>query len=107
MRGRTPTAEEKRWMDDVQSLGCIVCWKENKIETPAEIHHIDGKTKVGAHLHVLPLCYFHHREGSACKQFISRHPFKRRFEERYGTELDLMFLVEMMVQKKREEQSCQ
>lgn len=106
MKGRTPTAEEKRWMDDVQSLGCIVCRKEGKGQTPAEIHHIDGKTKVGAHFHIIPLCYFHHREGSATSLYISRHPYKRRFEERYGSELDLMFEVELLVIKKREEDGC-
>jgi len=103
MKGRTPTADEARWMNDVQSLGCIICRKEGKGETPAEIHHLDGKTKEGAHFHVIPLCYFHHREGSSNPQFISRHPFKRRFEERYGTELDLMFEVELLVLKLRDE----
>ena len=103
MKGRTPTADEAQWMNDVRSLGCIVCRREGKGETPAEIHHLDGKTKVGAHYHVIPLCYFHHREGSANPQFISRHPYKRRFEERYGTELDLMFEVELLVLKLREE----
>lgn len=103
MRGRPPTADEKRWMNDVASLGCIVCRKEGKEQTPAEIHHLDGKTKTGAHFHVIPLCYFHHREGSTSPLFVSRHPYKRRFEERYGTELDLMFEVELLVLKLREE----
>lgn len=103
MKGRTPTAQEKQWMDDVQSLGCIVCRRHGRTETPAEIHHIDGKTKQGAHFHVLPLCYFHHRQGSDSELFTSRHPYKRRFEERYGPEMELLFIVEEMVMKLRED----
>lgn len=103
MKGRTPTAQEKQWMDDVQSLGCIVCKQEGKGPTPAEIHHIEGKTKQGAHYHVLPLCYFHHRQGSDSELFTSRHPYKSRFEERYGPELELMFIVEELVAEMREE----
>jgi len=90
-------------MDDVQSLGCIVCRRHGRTETPAEIHHIDGKTKQGAHFHILPLCYFHHRQGSDSELFTSRHPYKRRFEERYGPEMELLFIVEEMVMKLREE----
>jgi hypothetical protein len=103
VKGRTPTAQEKQWMDDVQSLGCIVCRRHGRTETPAEIHHIDGKTKQGAHFHVLPLCYFHHRQGSDSELFTSRHPYKRRFEERYGPEMELLFIVEEMVMKLRED----
>ena len=103
MKGRTPTAQERQWMDDVQSLGCIVCRRHGRTETPAEIHHIDGKTKQGAHFHVLPLCYFHHRQGSDSELFTSRHPYKRRFEERYGPEMELLFIVEEMVMKLRED----
>jgi hypothetical protein len=105
MKGRQPTAEEKRWMSDVASLGCVVCHREGKGNTPAEIHHLDGKTKLGAHFHIIPLCYFHHRQGSDTKLFTSRHPYKRRFEDRYGPELELMFIVEEMVNKLREEKA--
>lgn len=107
MKGRRPTAQEKRWLDDVASLGCIVCRREGKGHTPAEIHHIDGKTKAGAHFHVIPLCYFHHRQGSDTELFTSRHPYKARFEERYGPELELMFIVEELVNALGEEDPCQ
>jgi hypothetical protein len=105
MKGRTPNAEEKRWLDDVASLGCIVCRREGKGHTPAEIHHLDGKTKAGAHFHVIPLCFFHHRQGSDTELFTSRHPYKSRFEERYGPELELMFIVEELVNQLREEKA--
>jgi hypothetical protein len=41
----------------------------------------------------IPLCFNHHREGSDCSQYTSRHPHKSRFEERYGTELQLHGVV--------------
>lgn len=62
MKGRNPTAEERRWMARVRDCGCIACLNEG-IETPPEytlIHHIDGKTKEGAHFLTLPLCDGHH-----------------------------------------------
>ena len=93
MKGRTPTAEEKRHMSAVADLGCIVCLMNHGVKSPAEIHHIDGKTKPGAHYHVIPLCYLHHRGGEDCDEYTSRHPHKKRFERRYGTELDLLHEV--------------
>jgi len=90
MKGRTPTAEERRWMSRIQEFGCCVCRKVFGVLTPAEIHHIDGKTKVDAHLKSIPLCYHHHRSGVDSEQVTSRHPFKGRFEDRYGSQLELL-----------------
>lgn len=89
MKGRTPTAEEKAWMNAIADMGCVICSNEWEIFTPAEIHHIDGKTKPGAHLYSIPLCYKHHREGSDNSTYTSRHPHKFRFEQRYGSEANL------------------
>lgn len=89
IKGRTPNAAEATHMNRVQELGCICCRIERGLFTPAEIHHIDGKTKPGAHLYVLPLCYFHHRAGLCTDDVVSRHPYKKRFEQRYGTEQEL------------------
>ena len=41
---------------------------------------------------VLPLCAIHHRNGSHNPP-ISRHPNKKRFEEAYGTEEELLELA--------------
>jgi len=90
LRGRSPTKVEKDWMDAISNLGCIVCKIHYDCMTPAEIHHIDGKTKPNAHLMSLPLCYKHHREGVNNDMYVSRHPFKREFEKRYGKQTDLL-----------------
>lgn len=89
MKGRAPTAEERAWMDEIVQLGCIVCRVHLEELSPAEVHHLSGKTASGAHLNSIPLCWAHHRSGYDTPACTSRHPFKARFELRYGLETDL------------------
>lgn len=96
MKGRNPTAKEKRHMEKVSQIGCIVCWNMGFMGVPAEIHHINGKTKADAHYEVLPLCYEHHRGGNDIEP-ISRHPYKKRFTEAYGTEEELLDMVNDLI----------
>ena len=93
MRGRTPTRAERLHMDLVRGLGCIACRQQTGQRTPRErtaIHHCDGKTKEGCHYKTLPLCFDHHQGGASEGQFVSRHPWKARFETEYGTEKELL-----------------
>tara|TARA_R110002012_G_scaffold239868_1_gene413939 strand:- start:170 stop:421 length:252 start_codon:yes stop_codon:yes gene_type:complete len=83
-------------MDSVSQLGCIVCRLQGFYGVPAEIHHIEGKTKLDTHFKVLPLCFEHHRMGSD-KEPISRHPYKKRFVDAYGSEEELLQVVNSMV----------
>ena len=102
MKGRNPNKAEKEHMSKVQQLGCIVCFNLGYPGTPAEIHHVYGKTKQAkrnfkrTHFYVLPLCPSHHRYGSY-KEPISRHPYKARFEKAYGTEQELLEQVENLL----------
>ena len=93
MKGRNPSKEEKEYMDKVQQLGCIVCANRCFPDVPAEIHHTRGKTVKDAHLYVIPLCPSHHRYGGHTEP-ISRHPYKKRFEDAYGTEAELLEQVQ-------------
>ena len=93
MKGRNPNKEEKEYMDKVQQLGCIVCANRGYPNVPAEIHHTRGKTVKDAHLYVIPLCPSHHRYGGHTEP-ISRHPYKKRFEDAYGTEAELLEQVQ-------------
>ena len=93
MKGRSPTSEEKQHLDKVQQLGCIVCANRGFPNVPAEIHHTRGKTIKDAHLYVIPLCPAHHRYGGHTEP-ISRHPYKKRFEDAYGTEAELLEQVQ-------------
>jgi hypothetical protein len=90
MQGRTPTAKERKWMNAITQLGCIVCLLDRGVKSPTQIHHIDGKTKPDAHLNSIPLCYLHHQAGTDCCEYVSRHPYKARFVARYGTEQHLL-----------------
>ena len=90
MKGRNPTKAEKEWMGKVADMGCIICLNEHHVFSPAAIHHIDGKTKEGAHLRILPLCWLHHQSGRNDIECVSRHPHKAEFERRYGTENELL-----------------
>lgn len=96
------TKDEKLHLDRVQQLGCIACYVDHGFFSPAEIHHIiDGNLRKG-HLYVLPLCVPHHRGGhdGSGDQCVSRHPYKRRFEDTYGTEYELLDHVETRLRDK-------
>ena len=84
------TQSEARHMAAVQSLGCIVCRNLGLGPTPAEIHHPLKNGRRMGHKYVLPICFLHHRKGVNTDQHVSRHPWKREFERRYGTERELL-----------------
>lgn len=105
MKGRPPTAEEARFMDAIAQLGCIACKKDGWHNPDVSVHHIDGRTKPGAHFLVLGLCAGHHQHGTGPnKTLIAVHPYKARFEERYGTQRELLVeCVELLNEKERQE----
>ena len=98
MKSRKATKAEQDWLNSIAELGCIVCRQEGYGYVPNEIHHIDGKTKPDAHLKTIPLCYLHHRAGRDCDHYTSRHPFKARWEARYGRELDLLGVTQGLIE---------
>lgn len=79
------TKAERRWMDAIRQIGCIVCHLQGHPGTPAIVHHILKNGRRQSHLKTIPLCDpGHHQNGTGGK--ISRHPNKARFEAAYGTE---------------------
>ena len=81
--------EQKRFQDAVRAAGCIVCRGEG-VDSPCEIHHIlSGSRRLGED-YVLGLCQIHHRGQINTAEAVSRHPWRREFEARYGTELELL-----------------
>ena len=91
MKGRKPTKAEQKYMDKVRDIGCIVCLNNGYTDSPAAIHHLDGRTKAGAHYHVIPLCPKHHQHGDPEKRWVSRHhDGVAAFEKEYGTENELL-----------------
>lgn len=96
-----PTKSDKRYWDAVAQLGCIACRLDGNFNPVVSIHHVDGRTKVGAHRKVLPLCAGHHQDGTgADKSMIAAHPYKARFEAKYGTQKELMNLVNTLLIEK-------
>lgn len=100
LKGRAPNKAEKEWMDSISQLGCVVCLHFFGAGSPAEVHHINGKTKAGCHFQTIPLCFKHHREGIDNDLYTSRHPFKAKFINRYGTEESLLELTKKYLGEK-------
>lgn len=90
MKGRKPSKAEQEWLSKICDLGCIVCLMEGHGYSPAMPHHLIGKTAIGAHFETIPLCHAHHQGGYDNEECVSRHPYKARFEARYGTESELL-----------------
>ena len=83
-------------MDLMGSLPCIACRKDGWTNRDISLHHIDGRTKPGAHFLILPLCAPHHQQDdSDPRGRISVHGRKATFQARYGMQMDL--LAECMV----------
>lgn len=89
MKGRSVTAEQKRFHDLlIRNIGCIACKSHGVFNDHASVHHIDGRTKPDAHWLVLGLCGPHHQDdGSGA---IAVHPWKARFEAEYGKQRALL-----------------
>ena len=91
MKGRAPTAGEREFMDKIASLGCLACATEGITNPWISLHHIAGRTAPGAHMLVLGLCAPHHQhDDTDPRGRIGVHPHKARFEQRYGTQLELL-----------------
>lgn len=90
-RQRAVSAIEKALWSELAEIGCIACMKDGIYEPDVSIHHIDGRTKEGCHKLVLPLCASHHQEGTGKNPYyIAVHPWKNRFEARFGTQQELL-----------------
>jgi hypothetical protein len=88
-RQRPVTPEERLLWDRLANeVGCVACLVSGlPTSNYVSIHHIDGRTKPGCHLNVLPLCAGHHQQGTgADKSLVAVHPNKARFEKLYGTQ---------------------
>lgn len=91
---RAPNAEERRWMDFIVAHGCICCRLDGHAPRPTAVHHIlRGGVRMG-HLHTLGLCDPGHHQGGQQFGMVSRHPDKAQFEQQYGTEQQLLEILQ-------------
>ena len=83
-----PNKAEKAYHDRLcNEVGCIVCRLHLGIQNHyVSIHHIDGRTKKGAHMNVLPLCGAHHQTGG---EGVALHPFTEKWERNFGAQVAL------------------
>ena len=91
VKGKARTKAEKELHDKIAALGCIACHLDGIFNPWVSIHHIAGRTSPGAHLKVLALCGPHHQTGGEDAPAI--HPWKTRFEAKYGTQAELLALT--------------
>jgi hypothetical protein len=87
----------KDWFNALSDMGCIVCLNEHGVVSQPDIHHLTSGSKRIGDLHTIPLCPTHHRFGINNSFAVSRHPWKREFERRYGTEAELYAQVLKLV----------
>lgn len=85
-------------MSRAGAIGCIACLLDGRVTTAVSIHHINGRVKPGAHFEILPLCAGHHQEGTGIPGLIAVHPWKARFEEKYGKQYELLDLVKKVME---------
>ena len=92
-----PTVAEAAWMDAITAIGCIACLIDGHPGTPGAVHHLlRGGRRIG-HLFSICLCDPGHHQGGQPRGMVSRHPWKARFEARYGTEAELLARSQALV----------
>lgn len=86
------TKDDKQYLNDISSLGCVACRIAGYGPTPAEIHHPregQGMSQRAKHKSGIPLCPAHHR-GTQHPAVPSIHLDKLRFVGMFGTEAELV-----------------
>lgn len=89
-----PTVAEAERMARVVAWGCVACRLDGNASRDTAIHHLlRGGVRIG-HRYTIGLCDIGHHQGGAPIGLISRHPWKARFEAKYGSEIQLLALTD-------------
>lgn len=89
------TNDEKEFHSLQAQFGCIACYLDGRKNTWVSIHHTEGRTKKDCEKKTLALCSEHHQTGG--EEAPSIHPWRRRFESKYGTEQELLLLTKTLI----------
>ena len=99
MLGRTPTADEKRHMDLVGDMVCYACEIDGRYNNCTLLHHVDGRTKPGAHFKVISLCSAHHQHDDTDPLGrIGVHPWKKQWERLYGNSEEILKVIKHRIE---------
>jgi hypothetical protein len=90
-------AAERRHLARLAALGCVVCRNEGYGYSPTSIHHIRPQGAKTDHYKAIPLCPQHHQHGGLG---IALHAGQKRWEEKFGTEMELLAQVEELLDVK-------
>lgn len=88
--GKGATAAERRHLERVANVGCIVCRREGNGIVEANVHHIrlgQGMAQRASHFLTIPLCHAHHQTGG---HGVAIHAGQSTFERIYGSEAELL-----------------
>jgi hypothetical protein len=92
------TKDEKKHLDLLSQLGCVVCSRLGYGATPAEIHHPRKGTGLAlraSHYDAIPLCTEHHRGQSGVHGMGTKG-----FAKHYGfDESDLLETTKLLLEK--------
>jgi hypothetical protein len=108
-----PTKAEASRMAEIKAMTCIACEIGNAVYrfSQVEVHHIVDKgyrKHSGGHMATLPLCSFHHRGeppynwtvSEATEMFGPSFALqKRKFVAKYGTERELLAIIDKRLQR--------
>ena len=74
------TKDEKKSLDKISRLGCILCSEVLGFEgTPAELHHVRRYGNVRSASPVLALCPEHHRNGNDSLHRLGVNGFEKKW----------------------------
>jgi hypothetical protein len=104
LKKRAATSEEKKHMDAVAALGCIVCSDNGYPRTPACIHHVGNQGIRASHYETIPLCPTHHQWGGFG---VAIHDGRKTWEANFGTERGLLARVNKIVGVKNDNSAMQ
>ena len=97
MAKKNPTAAERRHMEKVRALACLI--GDKHCGGRVEVHHITGAGMAlrASHYETIPLCTFHHSEQTPLPFGYSVHKGTKSFEKRYGTQQELLEKVRRLL----------
>ena len=107
--GSPTKAQLERWRV-MQEVGCIACCLDQRAGVPADIHHVLSGGRRISHSSTLALCSYHHRSVKPNNTKLTDKQFKevygpaldanpKEFQQRYGTQQELLEIQEALIQK--------